>query len=82
MGAPGCLNARYITFSKNSFFSIGASEIDGDTTAEELDGIINRTLDEVLVSGFDEGRIEGLLNETALMYKQIKTRSCVMCRSL
>ena len=41
----------------------------------ELDSIINKTLDDVLENGFDEGRIEGLLNETALMYKQIKTRS-------
>ena len=69
------MNASYITFSKNSFFSIGASEIDNSTSVEELDDIINKTLDDVLEHGFDEGRIEGLLNETALMYKQIKTRS-------
>lgn len=69
-----CVNASYNTFSKNSFFSIGASEIDSDTSVTELDGIINKTLDDVLENGFDEGRIEGLLNETALMYKQIKTR--------
>lgn len=70
-----CVKASYITFSKNSFFSIGASEIDTNTSVEELDSIINATLDDVLKNGFDEGRIEGLLNETALMYKQIKTRS-------
>ena len=69
------MNASYITFSKNSFFSIGVSEIDSDTSVAELDSIINKTLDDVLENGFDEGRIEGLLNETALMYKQIKTRS-------
>ena len=56
------MNASYITFSKNSFFSIGASEIDSDTSVAELDSIINKTLDDVLENGFDEGRIEGLLN--------------------
>ena len=57
-----CVNASYITFSNNSFFSIGASDIDSDTSVAELDIIINKALDDVLENGLDVGRMVGLLN--------------------
>ena len=65
--------ARYNTFSKNSFLCIGGNGIDASVTEEQMDEVIQKTLEDVVRNGFDNERIAGLLNEMELMYKQIKT---------
>ena len=74
----------YMTFSKNSFFGIGGSEIPLDVTEKEFEEMIQKTLEEVLRDGFEERRINGLLNELELSIRQKVTRSnrvlVVMCR--
>lgn len=65
----------YMTFSKNSFFGIGGSEIPTSVTEQEFDELIQKTLEDVLRNGFEEERINGLLNELELNIRQIKTRS-------
>lgn len=64
----------YLTFSKNSCFVIGACEIDSSLSEKEFDDIITKTLNQVLTEGFDERRIQGILNEVQFSYKQIKSR--------
>lgn len=64
----------YLTFSKNSCFVIGACEIDSSLSEKEFDDVITKTLNQVLTEGFDERRIQGILNEVQFSYKQIKSR--------
>ena len=65
-------HSRFNTFSKNSFICIGGSGIDPTTTEADVENVIQTTLEQVARDGFDEARIDGLMNEMELMYKQIK----------
>ena len=69
---------RFNTFSKNSFICIGGSGIDPATTEADVEHVIQTTLEQVARDGFEEARIDGLMNEMELMYKQIK-RSIYDC---
>lgn len=65
---------RYNTFSKNAFFVIGGCELNKNVTEEDVDKVIIKTLQQVCKDGFDERRIQGILNEVQFGYKQIKSR--------
>ena len=63
-----------MTFSKNSFFVIGGCEMNTERTEKEFDELIEMTLRQVMREGFDERRIQGILNEVQFSYRQIKSR--------
>lgn len=70
----------YMAFSKNSFFGIGGSEIPLDVSEKEFEEMIQKTLEDVLHDGFEERRINGLLNELELSIRQKVTRAnCLLC---
>ena len=53
---------------------IGGCEIDKARSEQDFDNLIKQTLERVLEEGFDERRIQGILNEVQFSYKQIKSR--------
>ena len=71
---PSSFIFRYNTFSKNSFFVIGGCEMNKNVTEEDVNKVIIHTLQQVCKEGFDERRIQGILNEVQFGYKQIKSR--------
>ena len=45
-----------------------------NVTEEDVNKVIINTLQQVCKEGFDERRIQGILNEVQFGYKQIKSR--------
>ena len=48
--------------------------MDTERSEEEFNELIEMTLKQVMKEGFDERRIQGILNEVQFSYKQIKSR--------